>query len=93
MNILPERLTFKDDLPEGKYNGYTNYQTWNVALFLDNSDDLQGSMNDYKACGFRYKDFAEGLLENCGITETPDGIALNDSALNIDELNEEFFEN
>lgn len=34
------------ELPE--YNGWTNYATWNVALWLDNEQD---SYNEYRAFG------------------------------------------
>lgn len=85
---MVKTMTFKDDLPEGKYEGWTNYQTWNVALWVNNDEGLYNFVKDFN----NYRDFARALYDEFQIAETPDGIALNDSALNIDELDAEFFE-
>ena len=81
-------MTFRNELPEGKYEGWTNYQTWNVALWINNDQSLYNFLKDFN----NYEAYAKALYDELDIAETPDGIALNDSALNIDELNEEFFE-
>ena len=82
-------MTFKNELPEGKYEGWTNYQTWNVALWINNDQSLYNFLKDFN----NYESYANALYDELDIAETPDGIALNDSALNINELNEEFFDN
>ena len=65
------------------YNGYTNYETWNVALWIGNDEGLYEWAKSYRNNG--YTQFAE-LLRELGQTETPDGVAWNDSGLDIDEL-------
>lgn len=65
------------------YQGWTNYQTWNVALWISNDEGLYNMAQDYREQG--YKAFADALRE-LGSLETPDGIAWNDSGLDIEEL-------
>ncbi len=66
-----------------EYNGWKNYETWNVALWIGNDEGLYGMAKEYKC----YKDFAASLRE-FGTKETPDGVAYNDSGLDIDALDE-----
>jgi len=64
------------------YNGWKNYQTWNVALWIGNDEGLYRlalSCNDYEQ-------FREEMRE-AGLLETPDNVAYNDSGLDIDALN------
>lgn len=37
------------------YNGWTNYETWSIALFIDNDESLYNQLNEAKK-GFK-KDF------------------------------------
>jgi hypothetical protein len=65
------------------YNGWTNYETWNVALWINNDEGLYNialECDDYGA-------FRETMRE-LGSTETPDNVAWNDSGLDINELDE-----
>ena len=68
------------------YNGWKNYETWNVALWIGNDE---GMYNFAKECG-TYANFVEQMRE-VGYTETPDKVAYNDSGLDLPRL-EEFFE-
>lgn len=68
-------------MSDKRYNGWTNYETWNVALWIGNDEGLYSlarSCKDYAA-------FAEQMRE-LGITETADRVAYNDSGLATDEL-------
>ena len=65
------------------YNGWKNYETWNVALWLGNDEGLY---NLARECG-SYEATVEELREQ-GITETPDKVAYNDSGLDLDALEE-----
>jgi hypothetical protein len=73
--------------PEGTYEGWANYATWNVALWINNDEGLYYMAKEYDD----YESFAEASREY-GMTETPDGVALNDSGLDIAELDEMFEE-
>ncbi len=65
------------------YNGWANYETWNVALWIGNDESLY----DIAKSSPDYRDFMNTMHAN-GITETGDGVAYNDSGLDIDALNE-----
>jgi hypothetical protein len=70
------------------YNGWKNYETWNVALWVGNDEGLYNWSLEYLS----YEDFSASLRE-AGFTETPDKVAYNDSALDIEELDELLVEN
>ena len=73
---------------DDSYNGWTNYETWNVALWIENDAGLYSMAKEYKRQG--YKVFTEALKELGGeiSLQTPDGVAWNDSGLDIGALNE-----
>jgi hypothetical protein len=74
--------------PDGTYNGYANYQTWNICLWISNDEGL----NEFAAVCQDYNDFKARLREmdiNSAIAyETPDGVAWNDSSVNLAEMRE-----
>jgi len=76
------------------YNGWTNYETWNVSLYINNEYDLYMLACDYvKQCikferTVSYKQFAARYL---GIT-TPDGVSYTHPALDHQELDEMLLE-
>ena len=65
------------------YNGWANHATWNVALWIGGD---QGLYEFAKECG-DYDTFRDSLRD-VGQTETPDRVAYNDSALDLESLNE-----
>ena len=81
------------------HNGWTNYETWNVALWLDNDRyyyDLM-MMQSVKT----FKDFLEKLQSplrsnldaNWDYKNfTGDNISWNDPKINIEEINEKIME-
>lgn len=68
------------------YEGYTNYETWNVCLWISNDEGLY---NLSMSCS-NYDEFV-GAIRELDSLETPDHVAWNDSNLDIDEINEACF--
>ena len=65
------------------YNGWTNYETWNVALWMDNDE----TSYQYALIAKDYDHY-----RNMKVYRTGDGISLWDSKLNIKELDEKIKE-
>mgnify|MGYP001202064338 CR=1 FL=1 len=74
------------------YNGWTNYETWNVALWLQNEEHLYHMMLFVKDNMYPYEDLLS-VLENAGITKTGDGIRYDDDLIDRDEIVEMMTEN
>lgn len=68
------------------YNGYANYETWNVVLWISNDEGLYHLAQD---CD-NYSDFVN-RIRDCGMMETPDNVAWNDSGINHAEVNDACF--
>jgi len=58
---------------EMTYNGWANYATWNVALWIQNDEGLYSA-----ACNCNNYQELVNLLYDCGSTETPDGVKWDD---------------
>ena len=71
-----------DDTRE--YNGWANYETWNVALWIGNSRELYSIARECET----YSQFIKALEESGIYKETSDGVAWNDSAIDRKEINE-----
>jgi len=66
-----------------EYNGWRNYQTWNVALWIDNDEGLHELAQE---CG-SYEKLVELLTEELDNHYTPDGVPWKDSAIDVEEVN------
>ena len=64
-----------------EYNGWTNYETWNVALWIQNEEPLYNMARQHH--------FYDQLLEAIEpfTSETPDGVSWSDPAVNHSEIN------
>ena len=73
---------------DGTYNGWANYETWNVILWISNDEGL----NHLAARCLSYKEFTDVLREMDDSKpiayETPDGVSWHDSGVNLYELQE-----
>lgn len=76
-----------------RYNGYANYATWNVCLWISNDENLYSlakQCNNYH----HFKILMREIFEKSDIRfETPDGVAWSDSAVNLTEMEEFWTEN
>lgn len=73
------------------YNGWANYETWNVALWIQNDEGLYEEARrsrSYRRFVERMKDFAELTPAPAIAYQTPDGVAWNDSGLDTAALDE-----
>ena len=68
------------------YNGWANYSTWNVALYIQNDEGLYHWAKEYRHHG--YEAFAESLTECGGSQITPDGVSWTHPELDTEELDE-----
>ena len=66
------------------YNGWTNYETWNVALWMDYDYGNYLKARESK----NYKEFLSKLHKQL----TGDGVSWTDPKLNIQELDEKITE-
>ena len=69
------------------YNGWNNYETWNVALWINNTEGLY---NLAQECGC-YETLVDQLRE-CNVKQTPDGVKYNDPKVNVVQLNSDVFD-
>jgi len=76
--------TFQTNLTDTTYNGWTNYETWNVALWINNEEGLYHLAME---CG-DYETLVNRLYSDYGVTETKNGVKWNDPKVNAIELNE-----
>jgi len=65
-----------------KYNGWSDYTTWNCALWINNDQTLYSIA---KECN-DYIDFLWEMQAMCGFYSTPDGADYGEA--NLDEMNE-----
>ena len=70
------------------YNGWQNYETWNVALWISNEEELSVKVEDFNRArplfGTTYKDF----IAYATLTETLDGVDYLDPELDYPNLDE-----
>jgi|LauGreDrversion4_2_1035121.scaffolds.fasta_scaffold08528_1 hypothetical protein len=67
------------------YNGWSNYETWNVAQWLTAQPDLYDLCRRHSNSANTYADVAFELNQR-GITSTPDGVLFWSETINTTEL-------
>ena len=65
------------------YNGWANYETWNVTLWIGNDEGLYDAARQCR----NYQQLVS-LLYDCGSTETPDGVKWDDAKIDGIAVNE-----
>ena len=79
------------------FNGWTNYETWNVSLYINNEYGMYMTALDWVKDRQWYKQsvdydvFRHTLTELFG-DKTPDGVSWDDDNLNREELSEMLLE-
>ena len=72
-----------------EYNGWKNYETWNVALWIGNDFPTYQASQGYKTYPQPYLSFRDELSNGMlKCTTTGDGVSLWDKGLDIEALNE-----
>ena len=80
--------TYQTNVLDTTYNGWQNFETWNVALWINNTENLYHLAMD---CG-DYETLVHRLYEDYGVTETKDGVKFNDLKVNVIQINSDVFD-
>lgn len=78
------------------YNGWSNWETWNVILWLENDEDLWNNLRvkikPYQRCGCVRDDIIycvrSAYVYAFGAAITPDGVDLNDKSIDWQQIYE-----
>lgn len=77
--------TFQANLTDTEYNGWTNYETWNVALWINNDEGLYHlarEAGDYQT-----------FVKEVGVGySTPDGVKYSSAMVNDIQINNNVFD-
>ena len=79
--------TYQTNALDISYNGWSNWETHNVALWLQNDQNLYYLAHEMG----NYVDTAEALIDS-GCEETLDGVKWNDPQVNVIQINSEVFD-
>ena len=71
------------------YNGWTNWETWNVAVWIENDEMFNRIMT--QAAKGNWETFKE-LAANWGIIKTPDGVYFEAAEVDQNQLYDAFLE-
>lgn len=77
-------VTYQTNIIDETFNGWTNYETWNVSLWIQNDEDLYNLAKEYS----NYDALVEVLYSEFGVRETADWVKFNDPKINRIEMNE-----
>ena len=77
--------TYQRNILDTTYNGWENYETFNVALWINNDEGLY---NIAMEAG-DYETFCDYLGSNA---TTPDGVKFNNPKVNVIQINSDVFD-
>ena len=74
-------------------NGWSNYETWNVALWIGNTERLYKDATKFAQTSLHYGSMYKRFIEQCELKgllwgKTGDGVSWTDENLDIAELDE-----
>jgi hypothetical protein len=81
-------VTYQHNVLDTSYNGWENYETWNVALWINNEEGLYHLAAE---CG-DYETLVNRLYDDYGVRETKDGVKFNDPKVNVIQINSDVFD-
>jgi hypothetical protein len=81
-------VTYQRNALDISYNGWENYETWNVALWINNNQYLYDLS---QVCG-DYETLAYALVNHHKMEATPDGVRYDDPKVNVVQLNSDLFD-
>jgi len=102
--LIPDHYEEMTDMADNdnNYNGWKNYETWNVNLWIENDEGLYGFVRDglesiLEACDNDWEnvsltDLKELVRDAFGSNKTPDGVSLMDSAIDWFEISDALLE-
>ena len=79
--------TYQTNITDKTYNGWTNYETWNVALWIQNDEFFSDVRDDVE----NYGQFVYVLKAGGTSSVTRDGVNWTDSAVNVIEIDNKLF--
>ena len=77
--------TYQSNVLDTTYNGWENYETWNVGLWINNDEGLY---NLAQQCS----DYQEFVKEIGVGYSTPDGVKYADPKVNVIQINSDVFD-
>ena len=80
--------SYQTNYLDTSYNGWCNFETFNVALWINNDEGLYhlaAECGDYETLVYR-------LYDEYGVNETKDGVAFKDPKVNVIQLNSDVFD-
>ena len=81
-------VSYQAEIAEKGYNGWANYETWNVALWIQNDERLYHLARELG----NYEAFVDYVTEGFRNSKTPDGVKWNSKKVNQVEIAEMFEE-
>ena len=78
--------SYQTNILSTEYNGWENYETWNVALWISNDEGLYNIASECSD----YQEFIDNISEF--MMQTPDGVRFDDPAVNVIQINSELFD-
>jgi len=78
-------VSYQSNALDTSYNGWENYETWNVALWINNTENLYHLASE---CG-DYQTFLDCVGSDA---VTGDGVRFNDPRVNVIQINSDVFD-